>query len=246
MSLRDQVAIVTGASRGIGRAIAVRLAREGVRIAGLARTRETLEETARQVESAGGKMTLYPCDIAETGPVATAIEEIARTWSRVDLLVNNAGITRDNLLLRMKPEDWDLVIQTNLKGAFNTCRAVLRPMLKQKYGRIINITSVVGVVGWPGQTNYAASKAGLIGFTKSLAKEVASRNITVNAVAPGFIVTDMTSNLSEEIRSEALKTIPLQRFGQAEEIAEAVVFLASDSSSYITGQVLQVDGGLAM
>ena len=174
------------------------------------------------------------------------IDQIAREEERIDILVNNAGATRDNLLARMSPEDWDLVIRTNLKGTFNTCKAILRPMLRQKYGRIINISSVNGIMGAAGQTNYAASKAGIIGFTKSLAKEVASRKITVNAVAPGFVLTAMTGDLSDKIKEEAMSAIPLRRFGEPEDIAEAVAFLASDAASYITGHVLQVDGGIAM
>lgn len=246
MNLKGRVAVVTGASRGIGRAIAVRLARDGAAIAGLARNASTLEESLKLVQAAGGIMKVHPCDIAQAESVAAVIEAIFKEAGHIDVLVNNAGITRDNLLVRMKSEEWDEVIQTNLRGAFNTCRAVLRPMLKQKSGRIVNITSIVGIRGGPGQTNYAASKAGLIGFTKSLAKEVASRNITVNAVAPGFIVTDMTQTLSEEVKREAMDAIPLQRFGQPEDVAEAVAYLASDAASYITGHVLQVDGGLAI
>ena len=188
----------------------------------------------------------FKCDITDTEAVAAVIDQIAREEERIDILVNNAGATRDNLLARMSPEDWDLVIRTNLKGTFNTCKAILRPMLRQKYGRIINISSVNGIMGAAGQTNYAASKAGIIGFTKSLAKEVASRKITVNAVAPGFVLTAMTGDLSDKIKEEAMSAIPLRRFGEPEDIAEAVAFLASDAASYITGHVLQVDGGIAM
>jgi 3-oxoacyl-[acyl-carrier protein] reductase len=246
MSLTDKIAIVTGASRGIGRAIAIRLAKEGALVCGLARNEEALAETVRLAEEAGGKVQAYPCDIANTEGVAALFKSIVRDHGGVHILVNNAGITRDNLLMRMKVDEWDDVIQTNLKGAFNTCQGVTRQMVKQKYGRIINITSVVGIIGQSGQTNYAASKAGLIGFTKSLAKELASRNITVNAVAPGFVTTDMTEELSEEVKNDATGAIPLGRFGLPEEIADAVAFLANDNAGYITGHVLQVDGGIAM
>jgi len=246
MRLQDQIAIVTGASRGIGRAIALKLAAEGAVVIGVARGEARLKETVREVESAGGKMKASPGDVSETDAAAQMIARVSKEEGRLDILVNNAGITRDNLLLRISPEDWDVVMRTNLKGAYNTCRAALRPMLRQKSGRIINITSVVGIMGTAGQTNYAASKAGLIGFTKSLAKEVASRNITVNAVAPGFIVTELTDVLTEEYREQVLETIPLKRFGEGEDIAEAVAYLASDAARYVTGHVLQVDGGLAM
>ena len=246
MSLQEKVAVVTGASRGIGRSIAVHLAGGGAVVAGLARSEDALKETAALVEEAGSRMLVCPCDISETESAAETLERIAKDEGRIDILVNNAGVTRDNLLMRMKPEEWDEVIRVNLKGVFNTSRSVLRPMLRQKGGRIINVTSVIGIMGGPGQTNYAASKAGIIGFTKSLAKEVASRNITVNAVAPGFVVTDMTADLSEELKNEAKERIPLQRFGVPEDIAEAVAFLADDAAAYITGHVLQVDGGLAM
>ncbi|MDP6118991.1 MAG: 3-oxoacyl-[acyl-carrier-protein] reductase [Planctomycetota bacterium] len=246
MSLTDKIAIVTGASRGIGRAIAIRLSKEGALVCGLARNEEALAETARLASEAGGEIQTYPCDISDTDSVAGLFKNIIKEHSGAHILVNNAGITRDNLLMRMKADEWDTVLQTNLKGAFNTTQGVMRQMVKQKYGRIINITSVVGIIGQPGQSNYAASKAGLIGFTKSLAKELASRNITVNAVAPGFITTDMTEELSEELKNDATGAIPLGRFGQPEEIADAVAFLASDNAGYITGHVLQVDGGIAM
>ncbi|MDA0839213.1 MAG: 3-oxoacyl-[acyl-carrier-protein] reductase [Planctomycetota bacterium] len=246
MSLTDKIAIVTGASRGIGRAIAIKLAREGALVCGLARNREALAETVRLAEESGGKVQAYPCDISDTAGVAELFKSIVKEHGGVHILVNNAGITRDNLLMRMRVDEWDEVIQTNLKGSFNTCQGVIRQMVKQKQGRIINITSVVGIIGQPGQTNYAASKAGLIGFTKSLAKELASRNITVNAVAPGFVTTDMTDELSEELKNDATRAIPLGRFGQPEEIADAVAFLATDNAGYITGHVLQVDGGIAM
>jgi 3-oxoacyl-[acyl-carrier protein] reductase len=246
MRFKDRVAVVTGASRGIGRATALKLAGEGAVILGVARGEAGLRETVAAVEAAGGRMKIYPCDISDTDGVARTVRRMVEEQGRIDILVNNAGITRDNLLLRISPKDWDEVLETNLKGAFNTCKAVLRPMLHQKSGRIINIASVVGIMGTAGQTNYAASKAGLIGFTKSLAKEIASRNITVNAVAPGFIVTDLTDVLSEDYRKQVMEAIPLKRFGEPEDIAEAVAYLASDAARYVTGHVLQVDGGLAM
>ena len=246
MDLQNRKAVITGASRGIGRAVSIRLAEAGAEVCGLARSEDALKETAELVAAQGGKMKAFKCDITDTEAVAAVIDQIAREEERIDILVNNAGATRDNLLARMSPEDWDLVIRTNLKGTFNTCKAILRPMLRQKYGRIINISSVNGIMGAAGQTNYAASKAGIIGFTKSLAKEVASRKITVNAVAPGFVLTAMTGDLSDKIKEEAMSAIPLRRFGEPEDIAEAVAFLASDAASYITGHVLQVDGGIAM
>jgi len=246
MRFQGRVAVVTGASRGIGRATAVKLAGEGALILGVARGEAGLRETVEAVQAAGGRMKIHPCDISDTESVAKTVQRMVEEEGRIDILVNNAGITRDNLILRMSPKDWDEVMETNLKGAFNTCKAVLRPMLHQKYGRIINISSVVGIFGTAGQTNYAASKAGLIGFTKSLAKEIASRNITVNAVAPGFIVTDLTDVLSGDYKQRVMESIPLKRFGEPEDVAEAVAYLASDAARYVTGHVLQVDGGLAM
>lgn len=239
--LEGKVAVVTGAGRGIGKAIALRLAGEGAKVACCGRTLATVEETATQVT---GKA--YAVDVANAGQVSETCERILKDFGRVDILVNNAGVTRDNLLLRMGEEEWDAVLDTNLKGAFHFTKALSRSMLKQRAGRIINISSIIGLTGNAGQTNYAASKAGLIGFTKSVARELASRGITANAVAPGFIVTDMTDALGAEVQ-EALKAkIPLARLGTPEDVAHAVLFLASEWGAYVTGQVLTVDGGMVM
>src|SRR5579871_1895534 len=244
--LENKVAVVTGAGRGIGEAIALRLAGEGATIAACGRTLANVEGTASEIAKSGGKATPYPVDVANSAQVTETCEKVMKEFGRVDVLVNNAGITRDQLLLRMTDEDWDVVLQTNLKGAFNFTRTLSRAMLKQRSGRIINITSIIGLTGNAGQSNYAASKAGLIGFTKSVARELASRNITANAVAPGFIVTEMTDALGEPAR-ETLKTrIALGRLGTAEDVANVVLFLASDLAAYVTGQVITVDGGLAM
>jgi 3-oxoacyl-[acyl-carrier protein] reductase len=239
--LENKVAVVTGAGRGIGRAIAMRLAGEGARVACCGRTLANVAETAA---AASGKA--YAVDVADGNQVSETAEQIVKDFGRVDILVNNAGVTRDQLLMRMSEEDWDAVLDTNLKGAFNFTKALTRTMLKQRAGRIINISSIIGLTGNAGQSNYAASKAGLIGFTKSVARELASRGITANAVAPGFIVTDMTEALGEEAR-EALKSrIALGRLGAPDDVANAVLFLASDLAGYITGQVITVDGGLAI
>ncbi len=244
--LENKVAVVTGAGRGIGKAIALRLAGEGATIAACGRTLANVEATASEVAKAGGKATAYTVDVANGAQVAETCEKILREFGRVDVLVNNAGVTRDQLLLRMTDEEWDTVLDTNLKGAFHFTKSLSRAMLKQRSGRIINITSIIGLTGNAGQSNYAASKAGLIGFTKSVARELASRNITANAVAPGFIVTEMTEALGEPAR-EMLKTrIALGRLGAAEDVANVVLFLASDLAAYVTGQVITVDGGLAM
>ena len=243
----NQVAIVTGAGRGIGEAIAKRLASEGAKIAVVSRTESNSTRTADAINAlAPDTAKPYAVDVSDFDAVQKAGEQILADFGRCDILVNNAGITRDTLAMRMSSEDWDLVLQTNLKGAFNFTRAVLRPMVKQRSGRIINISSVSGLMGLAGQANYAASKAGLIGMTKSIAREIASRGITVNVIAPGFIETDMTSALNEEIRKGALAQIPVSRFGAADDIASAVAFLSSAEAGYISGQVLAVDGGMSM
>jgi 3-oxoacyl-[acyl-carrier protein] reductase len=244
--LTDKVALVTGASRGLGNAIALALAAEGAAIAAVARSEEALKETLEAIRSAGGTAEPFPLDVSDDAAVEAAIEKITTRFGHIDVLVNNAGVTRDGLSLRMSTDDWDTVLDTNLKGAFFFIQAFQRTMLRQRRGRIINISSVSGLVGNAGQSNYAASKAGLIGLTKSLARELASRHITVNAVAPGFIVTDMTESLPEEVKKAVVERIPLGRFGSVEDIAAAVAFLAGPEAAYITGQVLTVDGGMVM
>src|SRR6266478_1292109 len=245
-SLSNQIAVVTGAGRGIGRAIALRFAQAGADVVCVSRTAENSEKVASEVRALGRKTWACAVDVADAAAVAAASEKILAEAGRVDILVNNAGITRDGLFMRMSEEDWDVVLDTNLKGAFSFTKAFSRAFLKQRSGRIINITSISGLVGNPGQANYAASKAGLIGFTKSAARELASRGITCNALAPGFIETDMTAVLSPEMRAELLKKIPLNRLGQPEDIAEAALYLAGPGARYVTGQVLTVDGGLVM
>ncbi len=247
MNLTGQVAVVTGGSRGIGRAVCLELARYGANIVfSYAGNTAAAEETLSQLRALGAKATAVQGSVADAEAVAALMKTAMDEFSRIDILVNNAGITRDSLLMTMKESDFDAVLDTNLKGAFLCMKAVSRTMMKQRYGRIINLSSVVGLRGNIGQVNYAASKAGLIGMTKSLARELASRNITVNAVAPGFISTDMTDALPESARQSLLTSIPLGRLGTPEDIAAAVAFLASQSSGYITGQVLCVDGGMAM
>ncbi len=240
-------ALVTGGSRGIGRAVCLELARAGFAIAvNYAGNQQAAQETAEACQDLGVKAEIFAADVSRPEECARLFEEVLAAFGRVDVLVNNAGVTRDNLILRLSEEDFDKVLDTNLKGAFFCCKAAARPMMKQRFGRIINLTSVVGLRGNPGQTNYSASKAGLIGLTKSLAKELASRGITANAVAPGFIDTDMTRAMPEAAKAAMNGTIPLGRPGQPEEVARAVAFFASEESGYITGQVLCVDGGMAM
>jgi len=244
--LSDQVAVVTGAGRGIGRAIALQFAAEGADVVCVSRTAENAQKVAQEVRGQGRKAWAHAVDVADAKAVTAASEKILAEAGRVDILVNNAGVTRDGLLMRMSEEDWDTVLDTNLKGAFLFTKAFTRAFLKQRAGRIINISSVIGLIGNAGQANYAASKAALIGFTKAVARELGSRGITANAVAPGFIQTDMTAALSEQLRGELLKSIPLGSLGQPEDIARAVLFLAGPSARYITGQVLTVDGGMVM
>ncbi len=248
MSLRleGKVALVTGASRGIGRVIAETLAGAGAVVVLGARDAAKLADGVREIEARGGRAEAVALDVAEKASVEAAMAGLLARHGRLDVLVNNAGITRDNLLLRMKVEEWNDVLATNLTGAFWCTQLALKPMLKQRSGRIVNVTSVVGLTGNAGQANYAASKAGLVGFTKSVAREVASRGITVNAVAPGFIETDMTAAMTEKAREAVLLAIPLGRVGEARDVAAAVAFLASDDAGYITGQVLAVDGGFHM
>ncbi|HEY4984963.1 MAG TPA: 3-oxoacyl-[acyl-carrier-protein] reductase [Verrucomicrobiae bacterium] len=244
--LENQIAVVTGAGRGIGRAIALKFAAEGADVVCVSRTAENSEKVANEVRALGRKAWAHAVDVADAAAVSAAAEKILAECGKVDILVNNAGVTRDGLLMRMSDADWDAVLNTNLKGAFLVTKAFSRSMIKQRSGRIINISSVIGLIGNAGQCNYAASKAGLIGFTQSCARELASRSITVNAIAPGFIETDMTSELKEEMKTELLKRIPLGIFGQADDIAGAALFLAGPSARYVTGQVLTVDGGMVM
>jgi 3-oxoacyl-[acyl-carrier protein] reductase len=244
--LTNQVAVVTGAGRGIGRAIALKFATEGADIACVSRTQENSEKVAAEVRALGRKAWAHAVDVADSAAVSAAAEKILTECGRVDILVNNAGVTRDDLLMRMSEADWDAVLDTNLKGAFLFTKAFSRALLKQRSGRIINVASVIGLIGNAGQCNYAASKAGLIGFTKSVARELASRGITVNVLAPGFIETDMTAGLKEDLRATVLKQIPLGSLGQPDDIAGAAVFLAGATARYITGQVLAVDGGMVM
>lgn len=245
--LSGQVALVTGASRGIGRSIALNLAGLGANVVvNYSGNEATAQEVVSEIQALGAEAVALKANVGSSEQAENLVKETINVWGRIDILVNNAGITRDNLIMRMKEEEFDQVIETNLKGVFNCLKAVTRPMMKQRYGRIINISSVVGVLGNAGQANYVAAKAGVIGLTKSSARELASRGITVNCVAPGFIDTDMTKELSEDLRSKLIADIPLARLGQPEEIAKVVAFLASDSASYMTGQTLHVDGGMVM
>lgn len=245
--LKDKIAVVTGASRGIGRQIALELAQKGAFVVvNYNGSTEKARETVEQIQKAGGRAEARACNVSDFDACRDLMEAIVREHGRIDILVNNAGITRDNLLIRMSEEEFDAVLHTNLKGTFHCIRQVARTMLRQKAGRIINISSVSGVMGNAGQANYSASKAGVIGLTKACARELASRGITVNAVAPGFIDTDMTKVLSDSVKESIQKQIPFGRFGKPEDVAHAVAFLASDQAAYITGQVLCVDGGMAM
>jgi len=246
MNLKDEIAIVTGAGRGIGRAIALQLAGQGARVACWDVDRTLADETVALAAEKGPEGLADTVDVTDLEAVLAAAETVLETFSRIDILINNAGITRDNLLVRMTPKQWDQVLDVNLKGAFYCTRAVARSMMKQRRGRIVNVASVVGIMGNAGQANYCASKAGLIGFTKSVAREFAARSITVNAVAPGFIATEMTRELSEKNRDAFLQAIPLARFGQPEDVARVISFLVSEDAGYITGQVINVDGGMLM
>ncbi len=247
MLLDGKVAIVTGASRGIGRATALRLAQEGAKVVvNYAGNLAAAEKTVEDIKQAGGEAIIFQADVADAQAVGELVKAATAAFGRIDILVNNAGITRDTLLAFMKEDDWDAVMNTNLKGVFNCTKAVAKTMIKQRAGRIINMTSVVGIMGNAGQTNYAAAKAGVIGFTKSAAKELAARGITVNAVAPGYITTDMSAAIPEQAKADLAQKIPLSRLGKPEDVAEAVLFLASDAANYITGQTINVDGGMVM
>ncbi|MEZ5303853.1 MAG: 3-oxoacyl-[acyl-carrier-protein] reductase [Verrucomicrobiales bacterium] len=247
LALQDRVAIVTGAGRGIGRAIALRFAAAGAKVAAVSRTEANAASAADEINAAHpGAAKAYAVDVADPEAVNALAKAVAGDLGGADILVNNAGVTRDGLSMRMSDADWDLVLNTNLKGAFHACRAFQRALLKSPHGRIINISSVIGLIGNPGQANYAASKAGLIGLTKSLAREFARRGVTANAIAPGFIETDMTSELNEDLRETVLKGVPLGKFGSADDIAATAEFLAGDGARYITGQTLVVDGGMVM
>ena len=246
VDLSGHVALVTGASRGIGKAIALRLAAAGAKVACVARSQGKLDEVVGEIKTAGGEAMALTCDVANADSATKTVEAVIEAWGQIDVLVNNAGITRDTLLPRMSDEDWDEVIATNLRSVFLFTRAVTQPMMRAKRGRVINISSVSGLMGNPGQANYSASKAAIIGFTQTVARELASkrRAITVNAICPGFIASDMTDALGEAVVDAVKERVPLQRLGEADEVADGILFLASDSASYITGQVLTIDGGM--
>ncbi len=246
INIENKVALVTGAGRGIGKAIAESLAAAGAHVICVSKSESSCKSAAEAIISKGLKASYYAVDVADSAAVKKACEELLTQFPNIDILVNNAGITKDMLALRMTDEEWDSVIATNLSSCFYWIKGLLRPMTQKRWGRIINISSVVGLIGNAGQINYGAAKAGMLGLTKSLAREIASRNITVNAVCPGFIRTDMTEGLNEKLKEAATQTIPLKRFGEAEDIANMVTFLASEAASYITGQIFSVDGGLAM
>jgi 3-oxoacyl-[acyl-carrier protein] reductase len=246
MDFQGRASIVTGASQGIGKAIALELSKEGVEVVLVDIQKEKLEEVADEIRKNKGKVAVYGADVSRPDEVAEVVEAVVQSSKKIDYLVNNAGITRDNLLMRMKEDEWDSVLKVNLKGVFNFSKAVIRNMINNRYGRIVNISSIVGLIGNAGQCNYSASKAGVIGFTKSLAREVASRGITVNAVAPGYIDTPMTESLPETVKQKFREWIPVKRFGTPEEITHAVKFLLSDEAAYITGQVINVNGGMFM
>ncbi len=249
IQLKNKVAVITGSSRGIGATTAVKMAESGAKVVinyPFAEEKENAESVKNEIESLNQKAMIVKGNVADSKDAKNIISETKKEFGKIDILVNNAGITRDNLLLRMKEEEWDQVLDVNLKGVFNCTKAVLRIMMKQKSGKIINLASVVGIMGNAGQANYSASKAGVIGFTKSMARELSSRNIKVNAVAPGFIQSKMTDELSEDVKENMLETIPLNKFGNQEDVANTIIFLASDKSNYITGQVINIDGGMVM
>jgi len=246
MSLSQKVSLITGASQGIGEAIAHELAESGAEVILIDIQQEKLEEVATKISAINGLVSTYVADISNYEQVINVLETILKNHPRIDHVINNAGITRDNLLVRMQENEWDSVLSVNLKGVFNLSKAIIRHMINNRYGRIVNISSVVGLMGNPGQVNYAASKAGVIGFTKSLAREVAGRGITVNAIAPGYIATPMTENLPDSVKQVFIDIIPMKRFGKPEEIAQTVKFLLSDEAAYITGQTISVNGGLHM
>lgn len=243
-SLKNKVAIVTGASRGIGKSIAQKMSEAGAHLVCVSRTNDDLEKISNELNNAGYSASPYPCDVSILNDFKKLVDDTASEFGKIDILINNAGITKDNLIMRMSESEWDKVIEVNLKGVFNGIKSVSRQMMKQKYGRIINISSIVGLIGNAGQANYAASKAGVIGLGKAISKELASRNITVNTIAPGYIETDMVEGIQKAAKEKLFNQIPLGRIGKPEEIASAVLYLASDEASYITGQTIAIDGGM--